>query len=103
MSELVRTAIGEFRVDDGVDPTGLTAETFAEAMLPPDLAVTDMQRVDLTADEAKQITNGVPITPREELTPRELAMFTPDGRLLGIGKRKRGGMLWPVRVFNAAK
>lgn len=100
MSELVRTAIGEFKIEAGHDPHQLEIETLSDAILPPDLAVADLQRVELTAEEVEELTHGRPIAPRDELTPRELAMFTPAGRLFALGKRKRGGLLWPVRVFS---
>ncbi len=99
MSELQRTAIGQFTLDNAVLPSELNEETFANALLPPDLAVADAQRVNLTAEEVELIRSGRPIEPRQELTPRELAMFTPDGALLALGKRKRGGLVWPVRVL----
>ncbi|MEM1304051.1 MAG: tRNA pseudouridine(55) synthase TruB [Planctomycetota bacterium] len=101
MSGLARTAIGDFVIDHGVDPRTLDEASLANAMIRPEAAVADLQRVDLTAGEAALVRAGRPIAPRDDLTPRELAMFTPEGELLALGKKKRGGQLWPVRVFRA--
>lgn len=102
MSELVRTAVGEFTLERAIQPRDLTPETLKDKLLPPESAVSDMHRIDLTAEEAEFIRSGRPIEPREELSPREVALFAPEGALLAIGKRKRGGLLWPVRVFSSS-
>lgn len=100
MSELERTAIGGFEVEAGIDPSDLTEQNLSDTLISPEAALADLQRVDLTPDELEKIRSGQPIEPRRELTPQELAMFAPDGSLFAIGKRKRGGLLWPVRVFG---
>lgn len=101
MSELERTAIGAFRVDEATELGQLDEESLTEAILPPELALPDAARVDLTAAAVEDLRHGRPIDRKVDNAEDELALFTPEGKLLALGKIGRGGKLWPVRVFDA--
>ena len=97
MSALTRTRIGTFRVEDAVDPHDLTRDNLPAHLLPPLRAVEYLPRVQLSADQARRIRNGLTIERSEEQGVRndgkplavsreheEIAAVDPDGRLVGI-------------------
>lgn len=100
MSDLVRTAIGQFNIETAIDPRSLTPESLAAAALPPALAVADLPRVELTLSEVEELRNGRPIARREANGPGEQAAFDPAGNLFALMQPKRDGQLWPTRVFG---
>lgn len=100
MSELVRTAIGDFTLDAAAGPNELSEENLRDALLPASLAVADLPRIDLTAYQAEELRHGRPVAPPPETPAGELALLSPTGDLFALGKRGRAGKLWPVRVFD---
>ncbi len=74
MSGLVRTAIGEFRVEDGAKLDTLTAEIMTQSLQPALAAVARLQCVQLNAAQLVEIRNGRPIR------------IPPP---LGVGSRRR--------------
>lgn len=100
MSDLVRTAIGEFTIDDAIDPRRLTLDSITDASLSPALAVSRIPRVDLTLAEVEELRNGRPIARREQNGPVQQAAFHPTGELFALMIPKRDGQLWPSRVFG---
>ena len=100
MSGLVRTAIGSFRIEDAVDPRA-EPRHWLRWLLPPLRAVECLPRVQLSADDADRIRNGLAIKPRAEgggrraeesplavshrdRAPQEFAAIDPAGQLVGI-------------------
>ena len=71
MSGLVRTAIGGFRIEDAVDPDGLNRDDWLRWLLPPLRAVECLRRVQLSADEAERIRNGLAILCKGKADGRE--------------------------------
>jgi tRNA U55 pseudouridine synthase TruB len=61
MSELVRTAIGSFRIEDAVTPRALSADDWRRWLLPVLRAAEYLPRVQLSADEVVRLRNGLPI------------------------------------------
>ena len=102
MSALTRTAIGEFTLDDAVDPRRLSQETWTERLRPPLTAVASLPRVSLTGAELAAIRSGQAI-PRPPAAPADAAEFAavdPAGRLAAILAAAAAGgrqMLRPVR------
>ncbi|MGQ9575352.1 MAG: tRNA pseudouridine(55) synthase TruB [Thermoguttaceae bacterium] len=98
MSELVRTAIGSFRIQDAVDPAALGPDTWTGHLLPPLRAVEGLCQITLTADQIGRIRSGQAIY-RPELagTPySELAALDPEGRLVAILKPRKPGLWAPA-------
>ena len=58
MSALERTAIGNFRVDEALDPGTLTDATWADHVQPPIRAVDALPRIELTDEEMSLVANG---------------------------------------------
>lgn len=114
MSALERTAIGQFRVEDGVTLEGLTAEVAIEKLQPPLEALGQLPRIDLSEGQLVELRHGRPITvaglvhplaeassPREEAGERlEWVGVDAAGKLAAILFEKQPGWLWPVRNFE---
>ena len=118
MSALVRTAIGDFRLEEAVALDDLTNGTVLERMLPPLEALKVLPQVALTEKQLGELRHGRPIEMRGELTegpvarassPKseatspvaEWAGVDPAGRLAAILFEKTPGQLWPARNFLA--
>jgi tRNA pseudouridine55 synthase len=101
MSELTRTAIGEFRLADAVALEDLGTHNVLQHLLPAGLAVAELVRLDLTASEVQDVINGRRIERDDLPVPRdeEIAGFDTSGQLLAILSPREKGILSPVRVF----
>ncbi len=99
MSNLERTAIGEFRVEEAVTFESFSEENLVGQLLPAGLAVVGVPRVEISRAEAEGLRNGRfldrPQAPRGE----ELAGFDSSGRLVALLKPRGNGRLQPTRVF----
>jgi tRNA pseudouridine55 synthase len=113
MAALERTAIGSFRVENGVNPDVLTAEVAMEKLQLPLAALQSLPRIDLTPAQLLELKHGRPIAVRgvvhplaEASSPRGGASDRADwvgvdaaGKLAAILFEKEPGVLWPVRNF----
>ena len=61
MSALVRTGIGRFSIEDAIDPRELTPDNWMAFLQPPLRAVEYLPRVQLSAEQAARIRNGLTI------------------------------------------
>jgi tRNA pseudouridine55 synthase len=85
MSALVRTAIGNFRVEEAVEPALLTAENLPSHVFPLLRAVEYLPRVDLTPPEVIRLGHGLTIDRRNSLPEAaEYAGVNPAGALCSI-------------------
>jgi tRNA pseudouridine55 synthase len=118
MSALVRTAIGEFRVEEGVPLDTMTADIFAAHLRPALAAVANLQRVQVNAGQLVEIRHGRPIRmPRPlggaapmqgtksppavaGLPAGEWAAIDVAGELVAILFQKAPGELWPKLNFD---
>lgn len=111
MSELERTEIGGFHVEDGVVPHALTQEKIEASLLNPRLAVTELPRIILDAQGVNEIRFGRFVTLSENeqaqhtlnngLLVEELAAFSPEGELVAIMKPRGKNQLQTARNFVA--
>jgi len=99
MSQLVRTAVGNFRLDDAADPAALTRENWTDCLLPPLRAVEMLPRIALSEAELARIRSGQSIE-RSDLPqghePAEIAAIAPEGRLAAILTSRGAGLWGPV-------
>jgi tRNA pseudouridine55 synthase len=102
MSELNRTAIGEFGIEDAIALDSLTEDRIAAALKPALLAVAKMPKIEIATFEQKKIIDGCCIQRDSLSKPRdgEYAAVTEMGDLLAILVDRGQGRLAPVRVFN---
>jgi tRNA pseudouridine55 synthase len=85
MSALKRTAIGNFRVEEAVDPASLTSENLPRYLLPLVHAVEYLPRLDLTAEEVARLGHGLTIENRISLPEAaEHAGISPAGEMCSI-------------------
>ncbi|HUY90559.1 MAG TPA: tRNA pseudouridine(55) synthase TruB [Pirellulales bacterium] len=107
MASLVRTAIGDFRIEDACPPNQLTPENLARWLLPPERAVAYLPAIRFDASEARRIANGLRVIRSAEAgevatVGQERAAFGPDGRLIGIVARLADGAWRAVCNLPAA-
>jgi tRNA pseudouridine55 synthase len=99
MSALVRSAIGDFSIDEACPLEALTPDTVAQWLLPPVRAVAELAQVQLTSDEERHVLMGRMIA-RPGITPqREYAALNESGELVGILVPRGSDRLGPVRNF----
>ncbi len=113
MSALVRTAIGDFRVEQAVALDAITNSTFAGHLLPPIEALQCLPQIELNDRELAELRYGRPIERRNFKSPIagnvataaepnvEWAAVDPAGRLAAILFEKQPNRLWPARNFEA--
>jgi tRNA pseudouridine55 synthase len=106
MSALVRTAIGNFRVEDAVAPDELTAEMLHRYLQPALAAVPDLPRVVLTSSDLEEIRNGRPIRLPAHMVAfsgddQDCSGIDADARLVALLRQKRPGQLWPTMNLTA--
>ena len=99
MSALVRSSIGPFKLAEAVAPDTLAAENIGERLLPPEMALVDLPRISLRADEVASVLNGRAVDNRFAIAQREIAALDPSGRLVAILEGDGGSSLRPVRCF----
>lgn len=107
MSNLVRTAIGNFNIEDALTAAEISPETIAEKLQPAHAALCSLPRATLSPAQVIEIRNGRPILeawltrPKEALSSSaELAALDAGGRLVAILYEKRPGELWPRMNFS---
>ena len=117
MSELLRTSIGEFRIEEAVDPEELTSQNWTDYLFPPLAAVGSLPRVEVSPEEIAKIRNGCAIPMKGQkggtvsqppgasrLLPTGAGPFAavdPAGRLVAVLTARGHGLLGPLRNLPA--
>lgn len=96
MSALVRTAVGDYRIADAIDPRGMDAGRLQAGLLSPLTAVHGLPQLVLTPGQLEQIHLGGLI---EAAFDRPVAAVDEHGRLVAILKPARSGLLRPSPNF----
>ncbi len=99
MSDLVRTAIGGFRLEEACGVDELTPENIDQKLLPALAAVESLPRVELDEGQLRRIRNGLSIELPRPREADELAVVSPDGRLSAILVRRGDGNFGPKHNF----
>jgi len=99
MSALVRSAIGEFRVEEACSLDDLSPETIGELLLPARSAVRALPAVEVTGDEIRLLVSGRTIENRTGAIGEEIAAMDATGRLVAILAPAEVHRLRPVRNF----
>jgi tRNA pseudouridine55 synthase len=109
MSALVRTAIGDFRVEEAIALDALTNDTVTEHLQPPLTALKDLPQIALNEKQLAELRHGRPIEMRNVKRPpvasaaaphTEWAAVDPAGSLAAILFEKHPNQLWPARNFE---
>jgi tRNA pseudouridine55 synthase len=99
MSELRRTAIGDFRVERACRPAQLTPDSIPQFLLPASQAVAGLPSVTLGSGEIRRIATGLSIENRWKVPGREIAALDESGCLLAILTPRTPRQLRPLRNF----
>ena len=99
MSQLARTAIGDFRIDSAIDPSRLDAATLIAALLPIEAAVQALPTRQLTADEAVRVRRGQFIS-RSNDWPDAIAALDDRGHLVAVLVPRDANSLRPEKVIG---
>lgn len=106
MSALTRTAIGNFQIEQSVDPNVLDCSNLTGWLQPPLAAVECLPRIRLSAEEVTRVRNGQFIElPNKEASGiaaslkcvEEIAALDAAGRLVAILAGDGSGRLRPTR------
>ncbi|MGB7344149.1 MAG: tRNA pseudouridine(55) synthase TruB [Pirellulaceae bacterium] len=104
MTHLVRTAIGDFQIDDTVSIDQLRDDALEPLLKPASMAVSHLPRLVVNAEGAQRLKNGLCVEgdPSGEVPEGgDLAAFTQSGILCAILRRKPRGWC-PYRGFPVA-
>ncbi len=102
MSALVRTAIGNFRLDAACDPGDLSKENICNRLLPMLCAVDYLPRVELSAEEIARVHNGQSIAKQFAAADAAELAAIDAGRKSGCNSRRFRSerLLRPIRNFS---
>jgi tRNA pseudouridine55 synthase len=103
MSELVRTEIGPFRLQQAIDPCQLTVSQLHNAVLPPEAALPNLPQLVLDEHEINCIAHGRFLTAPDAaqlLTLGSLAVAVDQHRkMVAVVKRQTDGAFVPYINF----
>jgi tRNA pseudouridine55 synthase len=105
MTALERLAIGDFRIENAVDPAALTSSNLESFLLPPLAAVAHLPQHRCTEAEFAEIRHGRSFPAvRTDRRPGEfMAIVAPDGALAALGEYDGTlDVIRPRQVFTAA-
>jgi tRNA pseudouridine55 synthase len=98
---LVRTRIGDFTLEEAIDPEGLTAASILGHLRPALGALAGMPSIGLTADQVADVARGRAVA--VAAPAGEVALLGPDGSLMAIGETDPAtGRVAPRRVLVGA-
>lgn len=100
MSALVRLSIGEFSIEEAVDPRDLNGDNLPRFLQPPLRAVEYLPRVQLSADDVTRLRHGLTIERKGDaamVDVREIVALGPAGELVGILTPGIAGQLCTLR------
>lgn len=90
VQELRRTKIGTIDTTQAISLKNLTNQNVLNHLLPPETLVAHLPRLTLSAANVAQCIKGQPVGQRTSQPPsspdQPIALFTPSGQLLGIGR-----------------
>jgi tRNA pseudouridine55 synthase len=99
MSALVRTAIGDFRIDEACDLDELSAGKIESHLHPPTRALAQLPLIQLTDEEIRRIASGRMLPNRWNSDAAEIAAVDDQGQLVAILATRSCDQLGPLRNF----
>lgn len=93
MSSLVRTAVGQFTLENSIALESLSPQNWRQHLQPPAAAIASLPQIELSEDQAARIRLGQPIELRA--TEPELAALNSSGDLLAILRARDDGSYKP--------
>jgi len=99
MSQLTRTAVGSFTIDQACPLDRLTPATLPRHLWPGSRAVAHLPALILTPEEIRRVTHGMTIMRPAHPVLREAAGFDAAGHLIAVLLRRDDDWLRPAQVF----
>lgn len=102
LTGLRRTAVGAFRLEEATTLDALEemgVEAARSRLLPVEIMVGGLRRIDLGPEEALRFTHGQVLHHEGVDEGSEYALFGPVGRLLGVARGVGRGRLSPLRLL----
>jgi tRNA pseudouridine55 synthase len=95
LADLRRLRVGSFTLDEAHTLDEIEADSDA-VVLPPVVAVRDLERVDVDREQARAVAHGVTfpaaVFAGADAGPGPFAVVGPDGELLAVYERRRAGV-----------
>ena len=98
---LRRTSVGAFHLADAVTFEALEGggvEAARDRLLATETLVAGLPRLDANADESKRFMHGRVVAHEALARGADIAVFSPEGRFLGVGRGEAGGIA-PMRLM----
>ena len=101
LTALRRTAVGPFGLSQAItlDALAQEGEGAPSHLLPVEVLVAGLPRLDCPDAEATRFTQGQEIAAPGAAEGAELAVFGPAGRFLGVGSAEHANRLSPLRLM----
>ncbi|HUQ29130.1 MAG TPA: tRNA pseudouridine(55) synthase TruB [Usitatibacter sp.] len=102
--QLRRTTVGGLALDQAVTFEMLEAQGTPGArarLLPTDVLVAGLPRLAASAEESIRFMHGRVLPGAGHGAPGDIAVFSPEGRFLGVGRAEAGGIA-PLRLMASA-
>ena len=99
---LRRTGVGPLQLADAASFEQLEAagrDAARARLLAPEVLVAGLARFDATDAEAEHFVHGRWIDRRGGEEREEIALYSPQGRFLGVGRCESGGRVAPLRLM----
>lgn len=109
MSDLVRTSIGPFNVEEAIEFEQLDELEFQDALVPPIVALSNRQKVLINQEQETDLFNGCPIGLSDDCgldlsTHLLLSFVNRNERLIGLGEwDEQEEFAKPTRMFPRNK
>ncbi len=101
--ELARTAIGPFRADHATSTERLLSDPLEDLLIDPVEALPATARFNVTSEQVRRLSRGQAIRAEHLAGAADfgglLGAVDPSGRLVGLVRFDRKGLLLPVKVF----
>jgi len=99
MTDLQRTAVGEFRVEDSISPEQLTADNIDSHLTRPQDAISSLASVQIDDQVSQQFLNAIAWHPKKEMTSESLLAVDQKNRLMAVLQRQADGGYTPKLNF----
>ncbi|QGJ71429.1 tRNA pseudouridine synthase B [Planctomycetales bacterium 10988] len=107
MINLIRTAIGDFQIENSLELAKQTKKEFCEALVPPIVALPHLEKVSLPQEQTLKLLQGQILSRFERSVSvqnpeKPFALITPKCELLSIVQQLRNGDWKAERSFVSA-
>ena len=103
VTELRRTSVGKFNVEDAIKFTDLERmdnQQRQEQLLPVDAGIVNMPFVNLSEDASHQFCQGQEVRTKDSTAVGLVRVYHEAGGILGIGEAMPGRRVKPKRLLN---